>query len=274
MASKRKRRPRSEESVEQQLGIAELDDHTPNLNLGVYGDSGVGKTVFVCSVNQIKDPAIRKLWLPALLLDSEHGTWSVRDRSNLQRTGKVGYHDLGKLSRWIRSGKSPYKTVIFDSVTDIQRVLLKEIVDDRMRIKPESDPDTVEREDWGKLGTRLRKVIRTFRDLEVNMIVTALAREYEDDEAPSRTTLALAGQMRAELPAFLDVVCYMQVESRRVKGKRRQRRVLRPQPTTRYVAKDRSWVLGDVVVNATMDLVVTKIYRERGLLSGMEDTSG
>ncbi|KKK63842.1 hypothetical protein LCGC14_2990220, partial [marine sediment metagenome] len=155
-----------------------------------------------------------------------------------------------------------------------ERVPLKEIVDDRMRIKPDSDPDTVEREDWGKLGTRLRKIIRTFRDLDVNMIVTALAREYEDDEAPSRTTLALAGQMRAELPAFLDVVCYMQVESRRVKGKRKQRRVLRPQPTARYVAKDRSWVLGDVVVNPTMDKIVTKIYRERGLLDGMEESDG
>ncbi len=267
---KRKRRPRSEESVEQQLGIEQLDEHTPNLNLGIYGDSGVGKTVLACSINQIQDPQIRELWLPALILDSEHGTWSVRDRTDIQRTGNVGYSHLARLSRWIRSGKSPYKTIIMDSATDIQRVLLTEIINERMKEKPQTDPDEVERGDWGKLATRFRKVIRTYRDLEVNLIITALAREYEDDEAPSRTTLALSGQMRAELPAFLDVVCYMQIESRRIRGKRRQRRVLRPQPTARYVAKDRSWVLGDVVVNPTMDKIVTKIYRERGLLNGTE----
>ncbi len=285
---KKRKKPKvkSPEQVAEELGIAGLEEHELFLNIGIYGGAGIGKTRLAGSINQIKDPRLRKLWLPALMVDIEHGTWSIRDRTDIDRTSKGDYKSLRKIVRYIRSGRLKYKTVILDSWTDIQRQLMHDIIEAEGR-------ETMEIQDWGTLLEQQRNLVSDFRDLPVNLIVTALAREHTDDEdeEPSKMKPALQGGFREELPAYLDVVGYYfmgrpeldddddeEDDDKETKRKRRRRRrrqkpvrMLQVEPTSRVEAKDRSDVLGGVVVAPTMDSIVTTIMENRDFLDSLED---
>lgn len=277
-----RRQAASPEDINEELGIEPLEQHQPTLNIGIYGDSGYGKTRLACSIAEIEDPDLRERWLPALIVDPEHGTWSVRTRDGLLRTSKAGYGDMKKLIRRIKAGRVDIKTVIIDSVTDQQKGWMAKVIEDRLKKRPDSDPESMEQADWGTLATRFREVYRDLRDLPINLIVTALASEREDeDTGDKKMKLALQGQFREDLPAYLDVVGYLTMvkkvpsadpteeETREDRRRRRRRakvvRTLVVQPTNKVTAKDRSDVLGDAVEEPTMEKILEQIYEGRAL---------
>lgn len=228
------------------LRIVKAAERPPFINILIYGNSGMGKTRLAGTSDDV--PAMRKV----LIIDVEGGTLTLT-HSNPQV-------DIVRVENWrqvqavydeLYAGNHDYSTVVLDSLTEIQKFNMYTIMEDL-----KSDPKNSERSidvpsmrEWGINLEQMRKFVRAFRDLPINTIFTALAKE----EKNVRTGLlhkqpSLSGKLAGEVAAFLDIVCYMYVKE--IDGE--MRRMLLTTSTDEYVAKDRTGKLPLVIQNPTM----------------------
>lgn len=223
------------------------------LNILVYGDSGVGKTVFAGSASAVE------LLSPVLHIDVEGGTLSlVRTFPNVRRVRLTSWNQLQQIYDDIYMGKTPYKTIIIDSLTELQRFSMDQIMADVIASdkRGEQDPDVPAQRDWGKNQNQIRYFVRAFRDLPQNVIFTALASEVQDKRTGMwKTKPSLPGKLANEIAAFLDEVFYYYIKQ--VNGV--DQRLLLTKQTASQVAKDRSGILEAVVEEPTMAAIYSLI---------------
>jgi hypothetical protein len=223
------------------------------LNILIYGEYGIGKTLLSASADDVVEMA------PVLVLDYEGGTESIRRRYPDVHVLRVQEWDKMQLvyDELHRTGGGGYKTIILDSLTEIQkfsmyRIMEKRVVD-ALAKGDDADPDVPGMREWGKNVEQTRKFVRAFRDLPVHTIFTALSKDDKDPKSGKRKTLpSLAGKVAQEVPAFLDVVVYYYIK--RVGDE--ERRMLLCNATEGNTAKDRTGKLPQVLEEPTM----SKIY--------------
>src|SRR5688500_12401435 len=109
---------------------------------------------------------------------------------------------------------------------------------------PERDPDLAGIGEWGKNTEQIRKLVRAFRDLEMNTIFTALAMQEQLRSGGRRVKPSLSAKLSNEVAGFLDVVVYMYNKTG-TDGK--SERKLLTLATEEFVAKDRTDNLPPVV---------------------------
>lgn len=230
------------------LPIYEVRDKEPKFNFLVYGESGVGKTRFCGSVCDVEELC------PALMLDVEGGSLTLR--SIYPRLECVRIDTWDKLKRvYSKLKQEPghgYKTIILDSVTEMQKIGM----DYTMLTRHGGDDLSVpEIKEWNINIEQVRKYVRAFRDLEgVNTLFTALVRVDVDKRTGlSRKKPSLNGKVADEVCGFLDIVTYLGMEE--VDGV--NTRILQTGNTPGTVAKDRSNFLPMLIANPTM----TDIYK-------------
>lgn len=142
----------------------------------VYGPPGSGKTTFACSGHS--HPGLSE----TLVVNVEGGMLSVTD-TETQVTEQIrGKAEVEKLFWALANKDTKYakvRTLVVDSGTELQTVILEEVV--AKKVKSSKDKtrtiDDIYLEDYGKCTSILKRVFRQFRDLEMNVIVTALVRE-------------------------------------------------------------------------------------------------
>jgi hypothetical protein len=135
----------------------------------------------------------------------------------------------------LRFGRHDYDTVIIDSITEIQQICMDKILRDEKREKALI-------QDWGTLAQRMVTAIRDFRDMNLNLIVTALSgSEKDEDTGGIRTIPLVQGKLKDSLSGYFDEVFYLDARSTKDKdGKEITKRALRTQGNQQVVAKDRS----------------------------------
>jgi|PlaIllAssembly_1097288.scaffolds.fasta_scaffold235152_2 hypothetical protein len=222
-----------------------------NINMLVYGDPGVGKTVFAASADN------------AVLFDCEGGTLSIQDRIKAKKVivkDVLRFQDLEDGLRTLR--EKPHqqvKTIIIDSITEVQKKL------NDMLISTYPDPkrpygDGLMLQDWGYNTERMRRLVRTARDMDYNLIITALAMGIKDDSSGVVTTMPkLSEKLAADVCAYVDIVGYMFVEE--VDGAPVRKMLL--QPMGHYFAKDRSGHLPIVIDNPTFNAIHKMALNEK-----------
>jgi hypothetical protein len=139
-----------------------------------------------------------------------------------------------------------YKTVVIDSLTELQKLDMRTIMSETYNKKPETtDIDVPSQREWGKNGERVRRIVRAFRDLPLNTIMTSLA-ATEKDEGTGMVMYypMLPGKMRAEVPGYFDIVGFLTAVEER-NGEVTVRR-LQTTKTRRVIAKDRTDALDPV----------------------------
>jgi phage nucleotide-binding protein len=235
------------------LTVTKPEARRDKVNILIYGESGVGKTILAGSADEV--PEMR----PVLLIDAEAGTLSLdKYYPNVDVVRVKTMHELQRLYDELRLGKTPYQTVILDSITELQKFgmdhIMKSPAAEVLSLMPDGIPGLKE---WGINTEQMRRTIRAFRDLDMHTIVTAL---IKDDKNPrtGQVTMrpALSGQLAREVPAFLDVVAYMYVKNVQEGDSIEQKRLLLTQATDMQVAKDRTGRLPLVMESPTM----TDIY--------------
>jgi hypothetical protein len=235
----------------------------PYLNILVYGDSGVGKTTFAGSADAVPD--LR----PVLFIDIEGGTFSLQNAGhNVDVVRVTTWKEMQELYNTlyaqVAAGTCPYQTIVLDSLTEIQKFNMYNVMEDLIKKKPDQDPDIPGMREWGKNIEQLRRFVRAFRDLELHTIFTALARVDKDDRTGVRWTKpSLSGKLADEVAAFLDIVVYYyvkQVQDPNNSGGTINNRYLLTQKTESQIAKDRSGRLPIVVEEPSMKAVFDLIY--------------
>ena len=215
--------------------IHKIDDKPGYVKMLVYGPVGVGKTRFSATA-------------PNLIFgNSESGTLSISgidvDCYPIQKFTDM--NDLGeflfdhcalrdKLRRAVKQKAKPaeiaaikedlwslahtgergdkepalYDSVVLDSLSDIQKKSLDEILGDTKRLE-KHDIDKANLEDYGKNTQQSRKMCRFFRDLPMHVIFVCLPVDDKEDSGEPIVRPMLTPKLAEEVMGFVDVVGYM-----------------------------------------------------------------
>ena len=241
------------------LPIRKVQNRSTFLNLLVYGDSGVGKTTLLGSAAAVEALS------PVLIIDIEGGTESlVRSYPNVDHIRVTTWQQMLQVADALHKGNHPYKTVGVDSLTELQKLSIHYIMQELIKEKPEADPDVPGIREWGKTLEHMRRIVRHFRDLPLNVIFTSLAKTDKDPLALKRETMpSMSGKMAGEVSGLLDIVAYMYIRQVKVDGKDTQVRCLLTKKTERQVAKDRTNSLQTVIAEPTMQILYDQIHANK-----------
>ncbi len=126
-----------------------------------------------------------------------------------------GLESYREALRYLQSpaGKQ-YKTVVIDSITETQAAILADIMREVHAQDDGRDEFAPQFSEWGKLTGVMRSVLRSYRDLETNVVFTALIRE-DEDELSGRVKVRprLTPALSEEVPGFMDAVIYLGVST-------------------------------------------------------------
>lgn len=225
-----------------------------------YGEPGVGKTYLAGTADD------SELTSPVLFLDVEGGTQTIRDKPEIDVLQVRSMGDIVRAYEQLANipdgEEMPYKTVVIDSLTELQKLDMRELMD---ALEREKGADRIDKyvptlQAWGKSGERVRIIIRSFRDLPCNLIATALLAESHDERTGIVTYYpSLPGKLRSEIPGFFDIVCHLRADDEKegdeVKIIRRAQFV----KTTRVTAKDRTNRLDHIMEDPTIPSMWAKI---------------
>jgi phage nucleotide-binding protein len=231
------------------LEIKPVQERAPYLNMMIYGESGVGKTTLAGSADEV--PLMR----PVIFVDVEGGTQSLLAKyPDVDHVRVTNWNQMADIYNALSKG-TDYQTVVLDSLTEIQKFNMYEIMRQQQLLRPDLDPDIPGMREWGKNSEQIRKFVRLFRDLPMHTIFTALAKSDKDDKTGRVTKKpSLSGKLADEVAAFLDVVVYyyMREIHNPETDKDEQVRLLLTQKTESTIAKDRTGRLEQVIQAPTM----------------------
>ena len=230
------------------LEITPVQERSSYYNILIYGESGTGKTTLAGSADEV--PSMR----PVLFIDIEGGTESLKHSYPEVDTIRVtSWKEMQQVYNALYDGDHPYKTVVLDSLTEIQKFSMYNIMTDLIQKRPDLDPDVPGMREWGKNLEQMRKMVRGFRDLEMHTIFTALNMS-DKDQKTGLTTMQpmLSGKLAKEVAAFLDVVVYYYVKQIGDGSDAEFKRLLLTQKTDAQVAKDRTGKLPMIIEGPTM----------------------
>ena len=158
--------------------IQKLSETTLYSNIMVYGDSGIGKTVFAGSDDKVLFIAPEDKsggLLSAQRFGSKADRWPVESWNDLLEAYEYVYEQ-------IESGDFPYQWLAIDSLTEMQKMAMDHTIAMAVADKPTHDPDIPEIQDWQKYYIIFEKMIRAFNDLDINVLYTALEKKVENAE--------------------------------------------------------------------------------------------
>lgn len=212
-----------------------------SLSVLLYGASKAGK-----STTAITAPA------PRLLLDAEHGhkflnakmiywdptTEVPPEPSESWDTTVVivrNFDTIMKVYQWLQSGAHPFRSVIVDSISEVQAKCLEQV----------AGRDALQMQQWGMVLRAMNGVMRDLRDLTTHptnplraVVLTAMATDKGGHLAPY-----LQGQSATIAPYIFDITGYLAAET-----------YTHPDPTQPpytarrlYIGPNPKWVSGERV---------------------------
>lgn len=190
------------------------EEHSPRLNVLVYGDAGVGKTTFAASAAELGR---------VLLIDAESGSQFLPEEyaKNIDVLKLENVDDLDEILK--EENVKDYQTIVIDSITEVAKKMCD-------KIKGNKESLTVG--DWGKVITELETFFRKFRDLNRHGVLVALAQEKDDDNIVVKRPSLSGKNLPANVVGFQDVCIYLDSTS--------VGRVGHTAPSQKYWAKDRT----------------------------------
>lgn len=154
--------------------IRPVGEKTDNLKAAFYGRSGTGKTTLAATF-----PG------PILILDiKEEGEDSIADLGDTIKIVEVKmWEEVEQLYWYLESGEHPYKTVVIDTVTQMQALKMDQL----RKINNKGPDELITRQMWGTISGSVQTWILNYRDLPMNVVFLAQDRvnrvDDEDDES-------------------------------------------------------------------------------------------
>jgi phage nucleotide-binding protein len=203
----------------------------PRLKVLIYGNPGVGKTSLAVSSGE------------TLLVDVENGGALLGLRGiKVDRVKLSSWSETKEVLELCRSGK--WKTVAIDPIGELLDKLLQEL---RLSGYGANKGDSLSLQGWGVAKEKFRQLMRSFRDLDMNVIFVAHSSEKKEEEA-TLVRPKLQASLDEDVCGMMDVVGYLKME----KADKKRVRRLYTQPTEKYYAKDRTGSLPEYIEEPTL----------------------
>jgi len=231
------------------------------LSILVHGESGAGKSTFA-----VTSPT------PQLFLDVESGSRFLQTRKvkwnplageepptpdGTWDTCVVTVHDFEtalKAYEWLKSGRHPFKSVILDSISELQ-AKAQESINGRAQMQTQH---------WGQLLSKIAFFCRDLRDLTTHpsnpleaVVVTAMSRVTDGVTRPF-----LQGQVASQVPYWFDISSYLFVDQE-VNPETQEAVVVRKLLTTKhpeYEAKSRVPNLPGIITRPNVDSMLESVF--------------
>lgn len=236
------------------LAVTGVQDREPYINMLVYGDPGSGKTVLTGSAHAVPEMS------PVLFIDVEGGTFSLRKRyPDVDVVRVTSWIEMQNVYNELYRGQHGYKTVVLDSLSEIQKLSMLGIMREVLAKEPDRDPEVPSIREWGKNGEQIRRMIRAFRDLKMNVLFTALA-VSDKDQKTGKTLFrpGMSGKLAMEVSGYVDLCAYLYIKM----VDKEMSRFMLTGTTETHVAKDRSDLLPMVVQNPSMQAIYDYIFKQ------------
>lgn len=255
------------------MAVAIQADPTANIKLNVYkptvqdfkvkmmiyGPPGIGKTTLALSAvdhAQTRD---------VLVINVEGGLLSVVDK--MEHADVVDYTNLKGLQDicwFLIKSKHNYKTVVLDSLSELQMTNIEAIV--KAEVATRKNPnrvseDDIWQEDYKASTAQLRRVTRAFRDLPMHVVFTCHDHTTStSDGTVSKIHPALTPKLRQSVIGYIDILGYMFIKEIDNKPVRH----MLVQPTGKFDAKDRSpgSRLGTTIVEPSIPKIIDTIQNK------------
>lgn len=267
MKSARKNDGRSSQSSDT-LPVKKVKDITRAVSMCVYGRSGSGKTTFAASA-----PG------PILYLDiRDEGTASISDVEDLDVIEVENFADIEDTFWWLKKHPKKYKTVILDTVTQLQAMIVQEVAGENKKGKKAGDWGSMTKKDWGDVAAIMKEWLGNYRDLTahgINVIFIAQDRTFNltDEEEAVDSLLtpeigpalspAVAKSLNASVSVLGNTFVREITKEKEVNGKKVKRNVIQyclgvgPSPIyTRKLRKPKSVAVPDAIVDPSWDDVL------------------
>lgn len=234
--------------------IRPIEDKKTTVKLLVHGYAGVGKTTFASIAPK------------PLIINMEGGLLCLgkfkkfHKQLDIQVIDVETMKELQDLYLFLKSGDHDRQTVILDSLSEVRAASMDEILNSPLRDE-RYDRDMPILQDYGKNTQQMRKLVRAFRDLPMNVVFTCLSQEEKDDlTGVTRIVPHLTPKLSRDVEGYVDIVGYLFTDT--IKNEEDEDVVVRKmltQPKGRYFAKDRSGKLGIGMADPTVYHVLNKI---------------
>jgi len=233
------------------------------LKMLIYGPYGSGKTFLAATAKDVK--RMRDV----LFIDAESGQMTLADftedidiidiksfhaaarvhdflRLHCRLRDEGSTDKLKKLEAQLRGCpeseiKKPkqYRTVVIDSLSEVQKYAFYQIQSINIDTDAiDNEPADVGIQDYGKLSEMTRLLVRSFRNLPMNVIFVCADGEKEDERKQVIHQPLLVGKAVAEVQGIVDVVGFLFAQASSEPGTPMSRRLFL-QPGTKWRAKDR-----------------------------------
>jgi len=228
------------------------------LKLLIYGTFGSGKTTLgasACNIDSMKD---------VLLVSAESGELSVEDY-DLFAVDVKNYSTLGKVYEFLRqhckardaddvdklkelesrvTGEVPeeplrFRTVIIDSLTEVEAYCMNQLLGVTDSTKIDEEVQSAEWAEYKKNNSMITRLIRSFRDLPMHVIMVASEQYTQDETKKFKYSPNLTGKLSKGVQGFFDMVGYLAVGNADEKGNVSRRLYVQPSGQGKYDAKHR-----------------------------------
>ncbi len=212
-----------------------------------YGKAGSGKTTLAATFPK-----------PALIVDvNDRGTDSVSDVKDLKVHEIDNFDSFEDLYWYLRKHPDEFKTIIIDTITQLQTMLVNEVADKKhLKDKMAGDWGTLTKGDWGTIAARMKIWTTHYRDLGCEVVFICQDRDFasSDDNSIDASELpdmgpAVSPSVKSHLCACVDVIgntlIRKRVKTKKLKsGKTKevpfQEYSLRLGPSDSYITKCRN----------------------------------
>lgn len=234
--------------------IVPVSKAEPHLKVLVYGRNGMGKTRFAATAPKL------------LIVDiGEKGTKSVRNYKGVDVYPARSWKEVVWAYWFLKAGGHEYESVALDTLTGMQNICMVEVLKEAGDRDPTKDPKTASMRDWGKLAQLMKEQLLNFRNLPMHVIFTAQERTYDNEEEERLERVPdLSPGSRATATACVDVIGRIYRKERRWAAKGGKEKVrwetrMLVGPHDDYVTKDRTGVLGRIVVEPSIPNILEAI---------------
>jgi len=164
------------------------------LKIGIFGDTGTGKTIFALSAPNLA------------IVDAEASTTPYEKEFDFHVINSQSYKDLEEALTFLESGKHDFLTIAYDPAT----VLYESIIEARARFRKkgqrEGDAGQMDISDWGHIKRIYKQLMVRLVNLPMNVILTFREKDkidFKDVNNPVHLGASFDGEKST--PYYVDI---------------------------------------------------------------------